>query len=277
MANRPERVKSLIGRYIADIVRNEIRKPGLGIVCVNEVVVANDYSYADVYVTFLDGTTGLMRGRTINVPAIIGFFEVDHDKLRTQAVGLRQQPFGFVEALFKGQQGLLGIVLIIVGILSSDGYIGTGPIDYTHLDALPASRQPDGLAAVERAILARHLVSDAEGAARGYVVKLVGDDAVMVGHQARGQRVVVGERFRGERRAHHRANTATTQGVEKRRVVHLRIVPAEAVERHDDRRMPAGIQAEGDKQEYKQYKLSHDASIKKKEGSKDEGTEKVLS
>ena len=55
MANRPERVKSLIGRYIADIVRNEIRKPGLGIVCVNEVVVANDYSYADVYVTFLDG------------------------------------------------------------------------------------------------------------------------------------------------------------------------------------------------------------------------------
>ena len=43
MANRPERVKSLIGRYIADIVRNEIRKPGLGIVCV------------DVYVTFLDG------------------------------------------------------------------------------------------------------------------------------------------------------------------------------------------------------------------------------
>ena len=69
-------------------------------------------------VQFLDGTTGLVGSRTINVPAIIGFFEVDHDKLRTQAVGQRQQPFGFVEALFKGQQGLLGIVLIIVGILS---------------------------------------------------------------------------------------------------------------------------------------------------------------
>lgn len=55
MANRSERVKSLIGRYIADIVRNEIKKPGLGIVCVNEVIVSDDYSYADAYVTFLDG------------------------------------------------------------------------------------------------------------------------------------------------------------------------------------------------------------------------------
>ena len=136
-----------------------------------------------------------MRGRTINVPAIIGFFEVNHDKLRTQAVGQRQQPFGFVEALFKGQQGLLGIVLIIIGILPPDGYIGTGPIDYTHLDTLPASCQPDGLAAVERTILTRHLVTDTKSAARGYVVKLVGDDAVMVGDEAGGQRVVVGERF----------------------------------------------------------------------------------
>ena len=205
--------------------------------------------------------TGLVGSRAVAVTAAVGFVKIEHDELRPAVLGQRQQALHLVEAFVVGQQGFLGIVVVVVGILPPDGHIGTGPIDHAHPDALPAGRQPDRLAAVERAVLARRRVADAEGAARSHVIEAVGDDAVMVGYQARGQRIVVGERFRGERGTHHRADATAAQGVEKRRVVHLRIVPAEAVERHDDRRMPAGIQAEGDKQEYKQYKLSHGAKI----------------
>lgn len=53
MANKSGRIKSEISRYIAEIVRGELKKPSIGLVCVNEVIVSDDYSYADVYVTFL--------------------------------------------------------------------------------------------------------------------------------------------------------------------------------------------------------------------------------
>lgn len=54
MASRQGRVKSSIARYIAEIVRSEIKKPSIGLVSVNEVIVSDDYSYATVYVSFLD-------------------------------------------------------------------------------------------------------------------------------------------------------------------------------------------------------------------------------
>lgn len=54
MANRPGRVKALIGKNISDIVRGEIKKSSIGLISVNEVVVSDDYSYAKVYVSFLD-------------------------------------------------------------------------------------------------------------------------------------------------------------------------------------------------------------------------------
>lgn len=53
MASKSGRIKSEISRYIAEIVRGELKKPSIGLVCVNEVIVSDDYSYADVYVTFL--------------------------------------------------------------------------------------------------------------------------------------------------------------------------------------------------------------------------------
>ena len=52
MANRQGRMKSLIGKYVAEIVQREIKDPHLGLVSVNEVVVNDDYSLAKVYVTF---------------------------------------------------------------------------------------------------------------------------------------------------------------------------------------------------------------------------------
>jgi len=53
MAFRAGRIKSVISRDIADIVRSELKNPKLGLVCVNEVDINDDYSRALVYVSFL--------------------------------------------------------------------------------------------------------------------------------------------------------------------------------------------------------------------------------
>ena len=54
MADRHKRVQALIGRNIASIVQFEIKKESVGMVSVNEVVVYDDLSQANVFVTFLD-------------------------------------------------------------------------------------------------------------------------------------------------------------------------------------------------------------------------------
>ena len=52
MAERNGRIKSVIGKDIAEIVMKEIKNPHIGMVSINEVVVNSDYSEARVYVTF---------------------------------------------------------------------------------------------------------------------------------------------------------------------------------------------------------------------------------
>ena len=54
MADRHKRVQALISRNVADIVQFEIKKESIGLVSVNEVVVYDDLSQANVYVSFLD-------------------------------------------------------------------------------------------------------------------------------------------------------------------------------------------------------------------------------
>ena len=54
MADRHKRIQALVSRNIADIVQFEIKKESIGLVSVNEVVVYDDLSQANVYVTFLD-------------------------------------------------------------------------------------------------------------------------------------------------------------------------------------------------------------------------------
>ena len=54
MADRHKRVKALIQRNVADIVQFEVKKESVGLVSVNEVVVYDDLSQANVYVSFLD-------------------------------------------------------------------------------------------------------------------------------------------------------------------------------------------------------------------------------
>ena len=53
MADRVERIKTIIGKNISDIIQFELRNPKIGFCTVKEVWVSVDFSYARVYVTFL--------------------------------------------------------------------------------------------------------------------------------------------------------------------------------------------------------------------------------
>ena len=54
MANKQERIASIIRKNIAEIIQFEIRDPKLGFVSIPEVKVSKDFSYATVYVSFLN-------------------------------------------------------------------------------------------------------------------------------------------------------------------------------------------------------------------------------
>ena len=53
MANKQERIASIIRKNIVEIIQFEIRDPKLGFVSIPEVRVSKDFSYATVYVSFL--------------------------------------------------------------------------------------------------------------------------------------------------------------------------------------------------------------------------------
>ncbi len=53
MADRSGRLRALIHKNISDIIRYEVKKPGLELTSVNEVEVSKDHSHVYVYVSFL--------------------------------------------------------------------------------------------------------------------------------------------------------------------------------------------------------------------------------
>ena len=53
MANKQERIASLIRKNIAEIIQFDLKNPHLGFVTIPEVKVSNDFSYAKVYVSFI--------------------------------------------------------------------------------------------------------------------------------------------------------------------------------------------------------------------------------
>lgn len=53
MANRGERIASVIRKNIAEIIQFQIHDPHLGFVSIPEVRVSSDFSYAKVYVSFI--------------------------------------------------------------------------------------------------------------------------------------------------------------------------------------------------------------------------------
>lgn len=53
MANKEERIATLIRKNIADIIQFELKNPHLGFVTIPEVRVSKDISYAKVFVSFI--------------------------------------------------------------------------------------------------------------------------------------------------------------------------------------------------------------------------------
>lgn len=53
MADRVQRIQSVIGKNISEIIQFEVKNPHIGFCTVNEVVVTRDFSLAKVYVSFL--------------------------------------------------------------------------------------------------------------------------------------------------------------------------------------------------------------------------------
>lgn len=53
MADRTQRIQSIIGKNISEIIQFELKNPRIGFCTVSEVKVSNDFSYAKVYVSFL--------------------------------------------------------------------------------------------------------------------------------------------------------------------------------------------------------------------------------
>ena len=54
MANKQERIASIIRKNIAEIIQFEVKDPHLGFVSIPEVKVSKDFSYAKVYVSFIN-------------------------------------------------------------------------------------------------------------------------------------------------------------------------------------------------------------------------------
>ena len=54
MANKQERIATLIRKNIAEIIQIELKNPHLGFVSIPEVKVSKDISIAKVYVSFFD-------------------------------------------------------------------------------------------------------------------------------------------------------------------------------------------------------------------------------
>ena len=54
MADKALRIQRLIMKNISEIIQFEIKNPHLGFVSINEVKVSKDFSYAKVYVAFIN-------------------------------------------------------------------------------------------------------------------------------------------------------------------------------------------------------------------------------
>lgn len=52
MANKEERIASLIRKNLAEIIQRELKTPHLGFLSIPEVKVSKDISYAKIYVSF---------------------------------------------------------------------------------------------------------------------------------------------------------------------------------------------------------------------------------
>jgi ribosome-binding factor A len=67
LSQRIQRMADQIQREMADLIRNELKDPRLGMVTVSAVRVSKDMGYADVYVTVMGRTLDADTGESVAV------------------------------------------------------------------------------------------------------------------------------------------------------------------------------------------------------------------
>ena len=148
---------------------------------------------ADQLVDFHHRYTCLLGLRAVNVAVVVGLLEIGHDELRPFSLGTSELLQDAVDALAESEAWLLVIVEILVWILALHSHIRTRPVEDSCAQTLTLGSQPDGLTAVVARIVLDFSVAQREFLACGTVDELVADDAVVVGIETGGQRVMVGE------------------------------------------------------------------------------------
>ena len=63
MANKGERVSSIIAKNVTEIIMFKVKNPNLGFITITGVDVSNDFSYAKVYVSFMGKKGGTPEKR----------------------------------------------------------------------------------------------------------------------------------------------------------------------------------------------------------------------
>ena len=63
MANKGERVWSIIAKNVTEIIMFKVKNPNLGFITITGVDVSNDFSYAKVYVSFMGKKGGTPEKR----------------------------------------------------------------------------------------------------------------------------------------------------------------------------------------------------------------------
>mgnify|MGYP003305641001 CR=1 FL=1 len=53
MADRNQRIRTVIDKNLRDIITLEVKNPKIGFVCISEIIVSADYSHAKVFLNFL--------------------------------------------------------------------------------------------------------------------------------------------------------------------------------------------------------------------------------
>lgn len=62
MSVKQERIEGIIRKEISEIIQRELKDPDLGFVTITDVECTNDYSFAKIYVTFLQVKGSEERG-----------------------------------------------------------------------------------------------------------------------------------------------------------------------------------------------------------------------
>ncbi|MBQ1585116.1 MAG: peptidylprolyl isomerase [Muribaculaceae bacterium] len=215
---------------------------------------------AQQQVHVLHGTARHAVHRAVVVTTAVRLFKIGHHQVGALVLGQAEQPDDFIDAA--GIINLLGLIVQpIGGMLALNGHVTAHPKDCCRFHALVLGSEPHGVSPVIIALAAGVLVAQRELHTAFTIPKSVGDDAVVVRSEARGQRVMVGERLAGERRLHHGFDALARQLLHERHVIGVQVVPTQSVQRDNHRVIVAScrpsLQRQHGHQQYKINQSSH--------------------